>query len=62
MEHYIPIKKDLSDLIDKIKWANDNPKHAQNIIDNAFDFSLTHFSVDAVNKKWLEVIKASQDV
>ena len=62
MEHYIPIKKDLSDLIDKINWANDNPEHAQKIIDNAFDFSLTHFSVDAVNKKWLEVIKVSQDV
>ena len=51
MEHYIPIKKDLSDLVDKINWANDNPEHFKKIIDNAFDFSLTHFSIDAVNKK-----------
>lgn len=61
MEHYVPIKKDLSDLVEKINWANDNPEHVKEIIDNAFDFSLTHFSIDAVNKKWLEVIKASQN-
>ena len=61
MEHYIPIKKDLSDLVEKINWANDNPERVKKIIDNAFDFSLTHFSIDAVNKKWLEVIKTSQN-
>jgi len=62
MVHYIPIKKDLSDLIEKIEWANDHPKECQTIIDNAFNFSLEHFSVEAVNKKWYETIIDSQMV
>lgn len=60
MEHYIPIKKDLSDLIDKINWANKNPKEAKRISDNAFNFSLEHLSISSVNKKWEEVINASR--
>lgn len=62
MEHYIPIKKDLSDLVDKINWANQNPKEVNRITDNAFGFSLEYFSIDAVNQKWLEVINKSQNV
>jgi len=61
MEHYIPIKKDLSDLIDKINWANSNPEAVKNITENAFDFSLHNFSIDSVNKKWLEIIKLAQN-
>tara|TARA_B110000305_G_scaffold159150_1_gene176015 strand:+ start:2487 stop:3461 length:975 start_codon:yes stop_codon:yes gene_type:complete len=60
MEHYIPIKKDLSDLIDKINWANKNPKEVKRISDNAFNFSLEHLSISSVNKKWEEVINASR--
>lgn len=30
-KHYIPIKKDLSDLVDKIKWAKENDEEAQQI-------------------------------
>lgn len=61
MEHYIPVKKDLSDLVDKINWANSNPKAVAEIIENAFNFSILNFSIDAVNKKWLEVIESSQN-
>jgi len=60
MEHYIPIKKDLSDLVDKINWANSNPKAVEEIIENAFNFSILNFSIDAINKKWLEVIESTQ--
>jgi hypothetical protein len=62
MEHYIPIKKDLSDLVDKINWVNSNPQEVKRITENAFDFSLRHFSIDSVNQKWLEVIQLSRDV
>jgi hypothetical protein len=57
MKHYIPIKKDLSDLIDKIKWANDNPKEVKNITENALDFSVRNLSIDSVNKKWKSIIE-----
>lgn len=61
MEHYIPIRKDLSDLIEKIQWAKNNPKEVKIITDNAFNFSLDNFSIDSVNKKWLEIIKLAQN-
>ena len=56
MEHYIPIKKDLSDLVDKINWANSNPKEVKQIVENAFNFSLNNLSINAVNKKWQSII------
>uniref|UniRef100_A0A5S6R3K1 CAP10 domain-containing protein n=1 Tax=Trichuris muris TaxID=70415 RepID=A0A5S6R3K1_TRIMR len=36
--HYVPIKEDLSNLIEKIKWAKDNPKKALKVISNAHKF------------------------
>ena len=57
MEHYIPIKKDLSDLIDKIKWANDHPEEVKNITENAFNFSMQNLSINSVNEKWRSIIK-----
>ena len=57
MKHYIPIRKDLSDLIDKIKWANDHPKEVKNITENAFNFSMQNLSINSVNEKWRSIIK-----
>ena len=34
-EHYVPIKSDLSDLIDQIKWCKKNDKKCQEIAKNA---------------------------
>lgn len=62
MEHYIPVKKDLSDLVEKIKWANDNPQEVKSITDNAFQFSLEHLSINSVNEKWIEVINSCNNV
>jgi hypothetical protein len=28
-EHYVPVLPDLSDLVEKIEWANANPREAQ---------------------------------
>lgn len=60
MKHYIPVKKDLSDLIDKIKWANDHPEEVKNITDNAFDFSVKNLSINSVNEKWKSIIIKNQ--
>ncbi len=32
--HYVPVKRDLSDLDEKIQWADDNPGEVQKIIEN----------------------------
>ncbi|CAF0767144.1 unnamed protein product [Rotaria sordida] len=38
-KHYIPIKKDLSDLIEKIQWAKDHDDEAQQIVKRAQRFT-----------------------
>jgi hypothetical protein len=42
--HYIPIQYDLSDLIEKIKWVNENDELAKKIAENAYKFSEKYFS------------------
>jgi hypothetical protein len=39
MEHYVPIKYDLSDLEEKIQWLVDNDEKAKEIANNALRFS-----------------------
>lgn len=34
-EHYVPVKEDLSDLIEKIEWCRNNDKECENIAKNA---------------------------
>ncbi|CAF1244529.1 unnamed protein product, partial [Didymodactylos carnosus] len=38
-KHYIPIRKDLSDLLEKIQWAKENDEEVQRIIKRAQRFS-----------------------
>ena len=42
--HYIPIKDDLSNLIEQIEWVNLNDEEAKKISENAYEFAITHFS------------------
>ena len=37
-EHYVPVREDLSDLIEQIKWCRDNDEKCQQIVQNAKDF------------------------
>lgn len=38
MKHYIPVKRDLSDLVDRIKWARKNEAKALEMVDEARKF------------------------
>lgn len=38
--HYIPVKKDLSDLIDIVEWCRNNDSVCKKIAENAYDFAL----------------------
>ena len=44
--HYIPVKNDLSDLLEKIEWINNNYEKSQEIATNAYNFAITNFTQD----------------
>jgi len=46
--HYIPVKIDLSDLIEKTKWMRENDKKCKEIAENAFNFSIKNFSKEKI--------------
>jgi hypothetical protein len=43
-EHYIPVSKNLSDLMDQLEWADNNYDKAQKIAQNARDFAVNHLN------------------
>ena len=46
--HYVSVKEDLSDLIEKIKWCRDNDKECEKIANNARIFFNTYLQKDGV--------------
>lgn len=55
--HYIPINYDLSNLIEKIEWVNNNDDQAKIIAENAYNFSETYFSCEYQRKHIKESIE-----
>ena len=55
-EHYIPVKYDFSDLIEKIQWAESHPQESQIINKNMFEFASKNLSVQAINEKWKNLL------
>ena len=51
--HYVPVKYDLSDLIETITWIRNNDKHAEQIAKNALYFSKQAFEPE-FQKKYLK--------
>lgn len=48
--HYVPVKEDLSDLIEKLDWVENNPDESAKIAKNAQEFAMTHLRrEDAIN-------------
>jgi hypothetical protein len=56
-EHYIPIKKDISDLISQIKWAQKNDDKCKKIIKNATDFILDNLMIEDAYVYLYEVLQ-----
>jgi hypothetical protein len=46
--HYVPIKEDLSDLVDKIKWCRKNDKKCKEIAHNAKEFHNKYLQKDGI--------------
>lgn len=57
-EHYIPVKRDLSDLVEKAQWCIDNYEKALQIAENAYRFSQTYLTRDACFAQWDKTIKS----
>ena len=55
-EHYIPVKRDLSDLLIQIKWCLVNTERAQKIAENAYRFSQKYLTRAACFKEWNKII------
>jgi hypothetical protein len=55
-EHYIPVKRDLSDVIEKTTWCLENYENALIIAENAFQFSKMYLTRQACYDKWNDVI------
>ena len=56
-EHYIPVKRDLSDLKEKIQWCLENPDKTSAIAERAYKFSQKHLTREACYKEWDKIIK-----
>lgn len=51
-DHYIPVRGDLSDLLEKTHWVMNNYDKACIIAENAFEFSKIHLTREACYKQW----------
>jgi hypothetical protein len=56
-KHYIPVKRDLTDLVEKAQWCVDNYDKALQIAENAYQFSQTYLTRDACFAQWDKTIK-----
>ena len=55
-EHYIPVKRDLSNLLEQTKWCFENYDKALEIAENAYQFSKTYLTREACYKQWDRLI------
>jgi hypothetical protein len=54
-EHYIPVKEDLSDLVDKHEWLKHNDGEALRIAARAKEYALKNFTMDAILERFRRV-------
>jgi Glycosyl transferase family 90 len=54
--HYIPVKRDLSDLVERVEWVLANPAEASAIAEAAYQFACQHLTRAAAYKQWDRVI------
>jgi len=54
--HYIPVKNDLSDLVEKTVWCLDNYGEAKEIANNAMQFCKTYLTQQACFSQWDKII------
>lgn len=56
-EHYIPVKRDLSDLVEQTQWIMNNYDKALEIAEKAYEFAKVHLTREACYAQWDKVIR-----
>lgn len=60
-EHYIPVKEDLSDLIEKHEWLKSNDEEALRIAARAKEYAMQNFNMDGVLARLRDVFLGLDD-
>jgi hypothetical protein len=55
-EHYIPVKRDLSDLVEKAQWCLNNYEAALEIAENAYQFAKKYLTRAGCYEQWNKII------
>ena len=55
-EHYIPVKKDLSDLIENYCWAEKNAEKCGSIMNNGYKFALENLTERKIREKFRKLV------
>ena len=56
-EHYVPVRRDLSDLIENLEKISSSPHMEQHIVNNARIFAQTYLKRDSAIERWISLIK-----
>ena len=59
-EHYVPVKRDLSDLLENTVWLLQNSDKAKRIAENATAFAMKYLTREAACKQWNAVITGTK--
>lgn len=54
--HYVPVARDLTDLLDRIDWLRSNPKLEADIVREAQEFARTRLTRKAAVETWAELL------
>ena len=60
--HYIPVKHDMSDLLENVNWIMNNYHEACIIADNAYQFSLKYLTKEACYKQFDKIFKLHRNI
>jgi hypothetical protein len=55
-EHYIPVKEDLSDFLEKVSWCLKNYDEASVIAQNAFYFAEKYLTRESCYEEWARIL------
>ncbi len=56
-KHYIPVKRDFSDLVERYDWAQSNPEKVHELTANLFDFGMNRMSPENVHENFIQLVR-----
>jgi len=59
-EHFVPVKRNLSDLVEKLNLVKDDQNLEDSLRNKACDFACNYLTRDAALERWYELLTAAQ--